>query len=93
MTKNGDSTGINLKEHDRTKLLIDVAEMIIVALFAGLNWTSVLPLFPMYSRSYWLVFGLTVAYLCLLLFKFLHKYWHIAEDQEMESNKSDEKKT
>ena len=63
-----------LKRNNKIKLIIDLIEMIIVAIFLVLNWTSLLPLFPVYSRAYWLIFGLTVAYLILLLVKFLREY-------------------
>jgi hypothetical protein len=63
-----------LKRNNKIKLIIDLIEMVIVAIFAALNWTSLLPLFPVYSRAYWLIFGLTVAYLILLFVKFLRKY-------------------
>ena len=62
------------KRKSKIELIIDLIEMVIVAIFVALNWTSLLPLFPVYSRAYWLIFGLTVAYLILLLVKFLRKY-------------------
>lgn len=55
-------------------VFIDGIEMIIVAYFAVLTWTSSLPLLPRYSRSYWIVLGFTLAYLILLLIKYLRKY-------------------
>ena len=58
----------------KTKIIIDVFEFVIVATFAALNWTSSIPLFPLYSQAYWMIFGLTVAYLILLLTKFIRKY-------------------
>lgn len=55
-------------------LTLDVVEMVIVAIFAALQWSSTIPLFPVYSRPYWFLFGLTVAYLIVLLIKFLRKW-------------------
>ncbi len=58
----------------KIELILDVVEMVLVAIFAVLNWSSLLPLFPVYSRAYWIVFLLTVSYLILLLIKFIWKW-------------------
>lgn len=53
---------------------IDVAEVVIVGTFAALNWNSSTSLFEVNSQPYWIVFGLTVAFLLLLLTKLIRKY-------------------
>jgi len=61
----------------KVELTLDVVEMVIVAFFAAFQWSSTIPLFPVYSRAYWFLFVLTVAYLIVLLIKF---YWKYRED-------------
>lgn len=50
-------------------IIFDFAQWLIVAIFLGLVWSSSLPILPTGSKGYWLILGLTIAYLILLLIK------------------------
>jgi len=65
---------MNTKKRDNAEFIIDLAEIVIVGIFAILNWTSSIVLIPYGSRGYWSLTGLMIAYLIVLLVKFLRKY-------------------
>ena len=54
--------------------LFEVAEMIFVAIFMAVGWSSQLSFLEVGSFNYWFVCGLTTAYLFFLLFKIIWKH-------------------
>ena len=57
-------------------IIFDGVETMFVMIFLGFGWSSSLPFLKVYSLEYWLICGLTTAY---LLFLFIKIYWKASE--------------
>jgi len=55
------------------EIIFEVFETVFVAIFVALGWTSSLSFLVIGSRTYWVVCGLTTAYLVLLMVKLIWK--------------------
>ena len=55
------------------EIIFELVEAVLVAIFLGLGWTSSLSFLVIGSPNYWVVCGLTTAYLVLLLVKIVYK--------------------